>query len=779
MPTTRREFLEGAAALTLAGMVGQAVDDPIARLQEAAWEPLAIQRGIKRIWLGRDFWANRLGDWQLNEGRLECLAGDAGDQVRTVSLLPREMIGGGGIAFLSVKAGLLEVGGRGGFFGFLIGAGAGELDYRATALVQKASGVGGGIMCVFESDGRVRFRDHRSEETPLMYPDLGTNEHVKGEAPKVGEEFELGLMITPRQAKFDVSLIVRKAGKRVASGSIQLADTDLIGGIALVSSPLTGGGKLRAWFSDIKTHGQKIAARPERAIGPILGAKYSLNANVLKLSAQLMPIGETEPQEVALEIGGKQVATAKIEAGFSVRFRVENWDATREHEYRIVYGDSSYGGRITLDPVDEPSLRIAHLSCTMAAARSLEGGGGNRPELPKAQLLGRYTRKNLYFPYEELVKNVAAHKPHLLVFAGDQFYEGSPTRRDNSDSPTLDYLYKWYLWVWAFAALTRNTPTIIQTDDHDVYHGNLWGNGGRPAPKSLVMRDGQAVDVRDPNRGGYRCTGDWVNLVQRTQCGHNPDPFDAAPVEQGIETYYSAFKFGGVSFAILEDRKFKTAPIQGEDLDVHEAQLLGERQEKFLEEWGKDWDGVWAKVCLTQTLFACVQTSPTGRAMLDWDSNGHPKLQRDRAIELLKKAKAIVLAGDQHIASVVWHGLENFTDGVLQYTGPAGASSWQRWFEPARQLLNARGKHTGDFVDAFGNKVRVLAVANPKVTFAEYRQVHKGRGQGLGDRSLKSEGYGIITVDKQKKEFLIECWKWDQNEQFEGWPVRVPFAHAQ
>jgi alkaline phosphatase D len=375
-----------------------------------------------------------------------------------------------------------------------------------------------------------------------------------------------------------------------------------------------------------------------------------------------------------------------------------------------------------------------------------------------------------------MVKNVAEHRPHLLVFAGDQFYEGSPTRRENSDAPTLDYLYKWYLWVWAFAELTRNIPTIVQTDDHDVYHGNLWGNGGRPAPETMVMRDGAAANVRDPNKGGYRCSGEWVNLVQRTQCGHNPDAFDPRPVEQGITVHYGAFKFGGVSFAILEDRKFKTAPIQGGDLDVHEAELLGARQEKFLEEWGKDWDGVSAKVCLTQTVFACVQTSPTGRAMLDWDSNGHPKLQRDRAIELLKKAKAIVLAGDQHLASVVQHGVNDFADGVVQYTGPAGASGWQRWFEPNAELANARRKHTGDFVDAFGNKVRVMAVANPKVTFAEYRKVHKGRGQGLGDRKLKSEGYGIVVVDKEKKEFVIECWKWDEKRQFVGWPVRVAFA---
>jgi len=50
-------------------------------------------------------------------------------------------------------------------------------------------------------------------------------------------------------------------------------------------------------------------------------------------------------------------------------------------------------------------------------------------------------------------------------------------------------------------------------------------------------------------------------MGQRTQCGHNPDPYDPTPVDQGITVYYGAFRYGGVRFAILEDRKFKTASL--------------------------------------------------------------------------------------------------------------------------------------------------------------------------------------------------------------------------
>ena len=40
-----------------------------------------------------------------------------------------------------------------------------------------------------------------------------------------------------------------------------------------------------------------------------------------------------------------------------------------------------------------------------------------------------------------------------------------------------------------------------------------------------------------------------------------PDPFDPTPIERGIGVYYTDLTIGRVSFAIIEDRKFKTGPL--------------------------------------------------------------------------------------------------------------------------------------------------------------------------------------------------------------------------
>ncbi len=741
----RRSFVKGAAA----GLLSSAVKG---------------QEEVSPNWLGPDFWANRLQDWRYYTRRIECLTGAAGDEVRTAAILTREISAHGRIARLRVRTGTIE--GGPGFSGLLIGAGAGRLDYRAAALVQKASGTGGGILCVYESDGRIRFREHTSEEKPLAFAELPSEQLPGSNTPRtVDDGVTLNLEITPGSSGgFDLRLTASSLGQTLAGAILRgVAEDAVVGGIALVSSPLPGAAGARYWFRDFYATGDKIARHPERALGPILGTLYSLGNGALKMTAQFMPVpGRTAQLEYRAPGGTwRRAATAPIGPGFTAHFRVEYWEATREWQYRVRYGSDSFEGVIRKEPGKTGSLNIALLSCIMPTARPLEGGVF-RPEIPGEEFLGRYTQKSLYFPHSDLVLNAGRHNPDLLVFAGDQIYETQPTRKEWGQSPTFDYLYKWYLWLWAFRDMTRATPTIVMVDDHDVYHGNIWGAGGRPAP------DG------DQDKGGYRCTGDFVNLVQRTQCGHNPDPFDATPVAQNISVYYGSFTYGGVSFAILEDRKFKIAPRPGARIPPGEAALLGERQEKFLAQWAKDSRNADARICLTQTAFACIQTTPDGKPALDFDSNGYPRAGRDRAIGLLGEARALVLGGDQHLASVAWHRLEA-GGGVFQFCGPAGASSFQRWWEPAPL------PEDGDFVDGFGNSIRVIAIANPKVSFRRYRNFKGTRGQGLGDRQLKSEGYGIVRVDRVAKEFVLECWPHDVDpklssaRQFSGWPVRIKF----
>ncbi|MBL7083206.1 MAG: hypothetical protein ISS41_06200, partial [Candidatus Aminicenantes bacterium] len=47
-------------------------------------------KDIEQIWVGPEYWANRLQDWQVANGRLECVEGSSRKPMRTVHLLTRK-----------------------------------------------------------------------------------------------------------------------------------------------------------------------------------------------------------------------------------------------------------------------------------------------------------------------------------------------------------------------------------------------------------------------------------------------------------------------------------------------------------------------------------------------------------------------------------------------------------------------------------------------------------------------------------------------------------------
>lgn len=77
--------------------------------------------------------------------------------------------------------------------------------------------------------------------------------------------------------------------------------------------------------------------------------------------------------------------------------------------------------------------------------------------------------------HTDVVAGIAAKKPDLILHLGDQFYEGNPTPSEKSGNfeSYVDYLYHWSMWCWAYGELSRNIPTIVLVDDHDLYQINI------------------------------------------------------------------------------------------------------------------------------------------------------------------------------------------------------------------------------------------------------------------------------------------------------------------
>ena len=758
------------------------------------WDSIRYRR-----WVGPNLWANRLADWEVCRGYLMPTTGNPDLPVRTVHAITREVLSGAGSYTLSVRLSAETDRSAACRVGFLIGAGAGLLEHRAAALVHCNSGKGGGLLALLEpgKNPRLSFRDNSAELTAREYPELAGITIGSPDLLEKQQELILTLEVSPAAGNDKYNLRVSLSGSESGEPLAQLglkdrAEREVLGSVALAYSALETVSRPTIRLRDFRVWGDKIAKHPERAFGPIFGTLYSLADGVLKLTAQFAPVafqGEpggrfSEPLKGYLEVqvpgeesgGWSIIDSARITTpDYIARFRVESWPGGSDVPFRVIYHGQDgktyhYEGTIAEEPVERKEFTLAAFTGMGDMGRTADSDPA--PADARA-IVGRWTPANVWFPFEQTVSNLAADPVDLLCFTGDQVYEGKPTAPERSDRfPVWDYLYKWYLWHWVFGPLTRHCPAVCQVDDHDVYQGNIWGWAGR-------------LNMVGHNRyGGYMMDPLFVRMVERTQCAHNPDPYDPTPILNDIGVYYTGFTYGGVSFAVVEDRKFKSRRFhQGP-----EAKLLGERQLRFLEDWATDWHGgATMKVVLSQGTYASVQTNREGKITRDFDTGGWPEQGRDRALEAFRKARALIVCGDQHLATLVQMGIDSPADGPVQFCVPAIGNIFWRWFypkEPGSGPLADPLGYAGDFLDGFGNHFRLLAAANPTdVEFMGDRNQTLRRWNsrpGVNEdlvRLCQGDGVGIVRIDKQARTYKIECWPYDVTPgsddklQFKGWPA--------
>ena len=478
-------------------------------------------------------------------------------------------------------------------------------------------------------------------------------------------------------------------------------------------------------------------------------AVYTHDQGVLKLTCQLYPLKPDEPREVHLELKAegdsdwKLVQTQPVVfPGWSSHFRIEQWDDSRSVKYRVRLGDlSSFEGLIRKDPIDKDEIVVGSLGCNSSRTP------GPRPMI---------------------VQNLLRQDPDLLFFSGDQTYNHT------------QHTYGWLEFGIQFREVLKDRPVITIPDDHDVGQANIWGENGK-----------KAATPAGP-QGGFFYPVDYVNMVQRCQTWHLPDPHDATPIDRGIGVYYTRLRVGGIDFAILEDRKFKSGP-QGKipkmgprpdhindpaydrkSVDLPELKLLGDRQLEFLDQWGQDWNGAEMKAVLSQTAFCGavhLHGSPKNRLLADLDCNGWPQTGRNHALARIRRVWAPHLCGDQHLAVLVQHGIEGAQDGPYGFTSPAIVNTiYGRWWHPVDEkagpnsVQNSPLPWTGQYEDGLGNPIRMIAYVNPIDRSNELQ---------------RSDGYGLVRFRKSDRSIKFECWPRfvdvteESASQFAGWPVTI------
>jgi len=823
-------------------------------LNDSASCRVSIPDVAGQTWIGQQWNANRLQDWKIQDGKIRCINSRKKDPIRTAIWLTEEISPVEEISVFDLKVHMSsdpKSKDFSGYAGIIFGIGGREVDHRIRSIVHDKPARDGGLLAVVEPDGRVCFRDFYTggggsswsiggplkEGQVLPVPGQEFSGNPVGETVENVAAWNIRLTLSPQaNGTFNASLTsyLLNSEEVVCSAILKgLGASQIDGSFGLMShlgdasSPHLGWG-----FDQFKVSGSALASFPERALGPIYGVQYSTSCSKItaaitdspsarrvmewNLTAQLAPVSPDSIKTCTLELwrpdlpksktedqlsySWQQCATGSFEAlSRTVNFHIPDLldlESSRFRVHLIMRDDqdhdssSYYEGFLRSEPnALERPIKVGLISCVKNFTGELE-----------------WNSNSIWFPHSDVANGLLQQDPDLVCFAGDQIYEGDISRAELNppEKMMLDYHTKYLRWYRAFGELTRSRPTLAIPDDHDVYHGNIWGAGGKRGKRSGEM---SAQDS-----GGYKLAPREINAIHRTQTSHLPAPEIKGPVGEGYSVYTTRVEYAGLSIAVISDRQFKSAPRpslpEGQvvngwfknpdfdpkvDADRKGLELLGDAQETFLDRWATDWQrGAHWKILLSQTPFSNVATLPQGSTggatpglpimkpgqwpegeapVADCDSGGWPRSQRDDAVKILRKARAIHLAGDQHLASCIRYGVSEFRDAGVAFAGPAVANTWpRRWYPPMAGGGEPVSPHkgTGDYIDGFGNRMTVLAVANPTVTGKQPARLYD-----------RGPGWGLVILDNVNRTATFECWpRYSQPtspkaQQYPGWPITV------
>lgn len=763
---------------------------------------------VSQQWIGRHFWQNSYRDWAQQNGRIEIVKPGGG----RCAVVTTHSIDASKPFTLRTRMGVLassHADGNGwGGFKLALRGGSLHLDHWKTQIIN-SHGTPAGLTAT----GQL-FIDQVSVDAPTLknLKDV----RLTLEAVPEGTGVRLTLSATSGDQTVTLNRIV---GFEHVTGPFALSSHN--GEIGekqrFAESKTNGSGTLAHWFDQLSAAGPAIIATPERQFGPIAFVHYLLASGTLRMNAQLPPLDMTYTTSITLEVqpeGGADwqlIATASYsEPSSTALFTVPHWPHKSDIPYRVTWAGIGFDGK----PHTE------HF-----------GGIIQGEPTGKDVVLGSFNCMfPTGFPYVDSISRMEKIRPHILAFTGDQLYEGAGGYGcifGPYEDARLNYFQHWFLHGMAFRDLLANSHSITINDDHDVFHGNIWGEAGKAADMTL---QGAAAQQ---DSGGYKMGAPFVNLVQQGQCGHLAPSPSTAPVKQGIAPYYTDVRFAGISFAVLEDRKWKSAPQRVHaDTEVYngyfkdpnyaadtlhirdmskKADLLGERQEQFLESWAADWsDHTWMKVVVSQTAFTNAATdglgnkepwdryadanfplpgrwpTPAAAPSHDMDANGWPSVARDRAVHLMRKAFAPHITGDQHLGSMIRYGIESHDTASVAFCVPAATTGWSRLWMPEKpgdlddnflghldgaDFIFDPKRYCGKFVDGQGNKFTMLAVANP------YQQDRR-QPAWYYDRQ---PGYGVVTFHRKSHDITMTAWPaWagpdgegDEGKPYPGWPLRI------
>jgi hypothetical protein len=146
------------------------------------------------------------------------------------------------------------------------------------------------------------------------------------------------------------------------------------------------------------------------------------------------------------------------------------------------------------------------------------------------------------------------------------------------------------------------------------------------------------------------------------------------------------------------------------------------------------------------------------------------------ALEILGR-DVVMVHGDQHLGALVRHGVAEWEDGPIGFMVPGNANGFPRAWWPEKPGDNRQPGDpdwTGRYLDDLGNRMTVLAVANPE---KGSNLIPKGSQDPESIGHQKGSGHGLLKFNRKNGKVTFETWRLQfdatnpkEGDQFEGFP---------
>lgn len=741
---------------------------------------IELPSDITQHWISPDFWGNRLDDWQLRQGRIECL--HPKNQIRTLHILSREISRKRGKFTMEMQLGLINKKTQlksGDFCGFLIACGDPELDTKDRMIVHNSYGKKGGIIAAIDGSGRLQFLDNCNGRQKLVF--------AEAEETRVGnwekDEFVLRLIVEPLRDKYKMTLESHTLQGNELLNRVVISGIDssnIVGNIALVAHSESKESNIAFWMNELECYGDKLNETSIK-FGPVVACFYTVSGQQLRMTAQCVPLTQCEKAEAFLEVSEKgknawkEIVKSSVNPiSYTAHFVVDQWNSNISYDFRISLkmknlDQNSISGIIQAEPIDK-----ATFSCVSFNNTSITQG------ILKTQY--DFDKSNLNCFTDSFLKDILTKSPDMVIFNANQINENFPNPCKKDDNAQWDYLYKWYLFCMHWGKLCLQMPSILLPGSHDFFQPQLWGMENGKAPKSPLagiypFQHTGSEEYWQSDAGGFVMSQSFLEMVKATQCGHLPK----FPDKSVSNHYFCNILYGGVDFAIIEDHSFKSAPYQlfpeaqicrgiPQNHSINRnlyndgnGKLLGEAQMEFLENWVKTFNKTDFKVLLCNDNFATTYThtpfvdsivkSATsimniGQATVaDMNTGAWPQNERNRLLSLIRKCHTFILTSG-YPAKIVHHGISNFKDASLSIEVPPVYSEKKRYWMPSYSgstYLSGIKVFTGDFLDAFSHKISISNLVNPTDTFIKQEKLKD-----------QSNGFAILRFQKESQQLEVE-----------------------